>query len=270
MAMTDMPVSLESKTQSYEVTRFNALKHGVLSHTTVLPWENESEYDVLLDALIAEHLPHGPTEEHLVEELAGIIWRKRRLRLAEAAAHHRGLEDIASDHDTVAAALSHLTAGKPIERPIDAILATQKKTDEEMTALDADELKTDKALKILRTNDFDSYEKALAVLPKDNQAWWEDALVREPDYFDEDEETFTEDAAGLLRFLEQDVLPSYAQRRTELKNRVLIRRQAFGEAVDPNKLEKLSRYEVHLDRKLERTLAMLIRLQELRLPSDPE
>jgi hypothetical protein len=33
-----------------------------------------------------------PTEEHLVEALAGIVWRKRRLRLAEAAAHRRDLE----------------------------------------------------------------------------------------------------------------------------------------------------------------------------------
>ena len=136
--------------------------------------------------------------------------------------------------------------------------------------LDADELKTDKALKILRAGNSDSYEKALAALPKDKQAWWEDALVREPDYFDEDEETFTEDAAGLLRFLEQEVLPSYTQRRTELKNRALIRTQAFGEAFDPDRLDKLSRYEVHLDRKLEKTLAMLIRLQELRPIANPE
>jgi len=41
---------------------------------------------------VAEHRPQGPTEEHLVEEIAGILWRKRRLRLAEAAAHRRGLE----------------------------------------------------------------------------------------------------------------------------------------------------------------------------------
>jgi len=27
----------------------------------------------------------------LVEELAGILWRKRRLRMAEGALHHRGL-----------------------------------------------------------------------------------------------------------------------------------------------------------------------------------
>jgi hypothetical protein len=76
-----------------EATRFNALRHGVLSCYTVLPWEDRHEYEAIVDALAAEHEPQGPTEEHLVEELAGILWRKRRLRLAEAAEHRRGLED---------------------------------------------------------------------------------------------------------------------------------------------------------------------------------
>jgi hypothetical protein len=47
------------------------------------------------------------------------------------------------------------------------------------------------------------------------------------------------------------------------------RRQAFGEALDSDKLERLGRYEVHLDRKLERMLTMLFRLKELRKIIDP-
>jgi hypothetical protein len=35
MAMTGISANLPAKTESYEVTRFNALKHGVLSHATV-------------------------------------------------------------------------------------------------------------------------------------------------------------------------------------------------------------------------------------------
>ena len=123
----------------------------------------------------------------------------------------------------------------------------------------------DKALTILRTGDFDAYEKALAMISEEKQAWWEEVLAREPDYhLAMDEEPATADAAGLLHFLEQEVLPSHTQRRTELNNRSLIRTQAFGEAFDADRLEKLGRYEVHLDRKLERMLAMLIKLSELR------
>jgi len=40
--------------------------------------------------------------------------------------------------------------------------------------------------------------------------------------------------------------------------------QPFGEALDPDKLERLGRYELHLDRKLERMLSKLLRLKELR------
>ena len=80
------------RTGNYEFTRFNALRHGVLSQHAVLPWEDGEEYRALFEALVAEHKPVGPTEEHLLEELAGVIWRKRRLRLGEAAAYHRALK----------------------------------------------------------------------------------------------------------------------------------------------------------------------------------
>ena len=42
-----------------------------------------------------------------------------------------------------------------------------------------------------------------------------------------------------------------------------LREQAFGEALDADKLERFG-HEVHLDRKLERMLAMLLRLKDLR------
>ena len=82
-----------------EITRFNALRHGVLSRYTVLPWEDADEYQAIVVALVAEHTPQGPPEEYLVEEIAGIMWRKRRLRLAEAAANRRGLEGTLAQRD---------------------------------------------------------------------------------------------------------------------------------------------------------------------------
>jgi hypothetical protein len=63
----------------------------VLSRHTVLPWEDRREYEALLDALVGEHAPEGPTEEHLVEKLAGVIWRKQRVRMAETAVYREKL-----------------------------------------------------------------------------------------------------------------------------------------------------------------------------------
>ena len=69
--MNEMTPAVPTETSSYETTRFNALRHGLLSRYTVLPWEDEAEYQALVGALVMEHAPSGPTEEHLVEELAG-------------------------------------------------------------------------------------------------------------------------------------------------------------------------------------------------------
>lgn len=266
--MTQANSSPPAEAAGTEITRFNALKHGILSRYTVLPWEDADEYHALVAALAAEHCPRGPTEEHLVEELAGILWRKRRLRLAEAASHRRGLEDtLAPWRETVKAALVHLDATDQSERVVDAIRATADETAEDIRDLDEDEGMTRKALELLGSSRNDAYEAALAALRADTREWWEGTLNSDPDELDEDEEPPTADADSLRRFLTREILPWYATRQKELANRPLIREQAYGDAVNADKLERLGRYEVHLDRKLERTLTMLIRLQDLRAGS---
>ena len=263
--MTRTTQNLPAEIGSTDTTRFNALRHGVLSRYTVLPWESADEYRGVVEALVAEHTPQGPTEEHLVEEIAGILWRKRRLRLAEAAAHRRGLEGTLSSYrETVKVALVHLDTTEQSERVVDAIRATATDTDEDIADMETDEAMTRRALDLLGSKRNDAYEAALDALRGDTQAWWADTLAGDPDELGEGEEPATADVEGLRRFLEGEVLPWLENRKKELSNRPLIREQAFGEALDADKLERLGRYEVHLDRKLERMLAMLLRLKDLR------
>ena len=47
----------QSRGGNYELARLNALRHGVLSQYTVLPWEDAEEYRTLLEALVGEHNP---------------------------------------------------------------------------------------------------------------------------------------------------------------------------------------------------------------------
>jgi hypothetical protein len=263
--MTETKPRMLAGTAGTEITRFNALRHGVLSRYTVLPWEDAEEYHNLVAALVVEHGPQGPTEEHLVEELAGILWRKRRLRLAEAAAHRRGLHGtLPCFRETVNVALVHLDANGQSERVVDAIRATAADTEEELADIAEDEALTRRALDLAGTKRSDAYEAALAILRKDTREWWANLLARNPDELEEDEEPSTANVTGLRRFLNDQVLPWFESRKKELANRPLIREQAFGEALDPDKLERLGRYEVYLDRKLERMLSMLLRLKELR------
>jgi hypothetical protein len=256
---------------SYEVSRLNALRHGVLSQHTVLPWEDRQEYLTLIEALVAEHQPQGPTEEHLLEELAGVIWRKRRLRLGEHAAHHRALKRAADPYQhTAKAAVVHLSSDVKDQFISEAITATEEQTAEDRADLESDQAMTEKALCLLDRPSASAYSHALAELREDTREWWEEQLSWGRDDYEEGQTPYRADTESLKRFLEDEVLPWYEKRRQELDYRPLIRDQAFGEAVDPDRLERLARYEVHLDRKLERMLAMLFKLQGLRRGEKPE
>ena len=123
---------------------------------------------------------------------------------------------------------------------------------------------TRQALDLLGSRHNDPYDAALETLREDTRAWWADTLARDPANWTRarNPPPPTPRPAPLS---EVEVLPWFKARRKELANRPLIREQAFGQSLDPDKLERLGRYEVRLDRKFERTLAMLLRLKGLRL-----
>ena len=95
----------------YEVVRFNALKHGILSRYTVLSHENHADYENLVNSMMDEHLPAGATEQHLIEELASVIWRKRRVVQAEGATINRDLKAVASNTKAVVQAAAPFLRG---------------------------------------------------------------------------------------------------------------------------------------------------------------
>ena len=63
----------------------NAIKHGIFSDVTVLPGESRSKYHDLLTGLSDTLQPEGRLEELLVEKLAMLAGRHRRLLGAEGA-----------------------------------------------------------------------------------------------------------------------------------------------------------------------------------------
>ena len=199
---------------NYEFARFNALRHGVLSQHTVLPWEAGEQYRVLLEALVAEHNPEGPTEEHLVEELAGVIWRKRRLRLGESAAHHRALRHAFEPYQhTAEAALINVAGDVEADCIGDVIRTTDEQTAEDSADLVEDQAVTEEALRILASPSPSAYSRALAALRDDTRRWWEEQLGWNADDYEEDQIPYRADAKSLRRFLEAEILPWYEKRR---------------------------------------------------------
>ena len=250
----------------YNASRINAVRHGILSRFTVLPWEDETEYETLLDALTEEHGPAGPTETHLVVELAGVLWRKRRLRLAEIATYQRGLQATTETYSkTAQSALAASTAIEPANIDVAAaIKAGTVDPQRELAELDADRKLTLATLEILGSGRNRAYADALGSLHEGTREAWAEQLSWKPDDYDTGVTPYIPDPASLQRYLEAEILPWYDEQRAQIIAQPLVRAQALGESLDPDKLERLGRYEVHLDRKFERTLSTLLRLQELR------
>ena len=118
----------------------------------------------------------------------------------------------------------------------------------------------------MRVGNENVYQRALEALIPGTREWWLETLE---DWAEEPEPEYEASVEGLTGWLEEEAIPYFGKREAELANRELIREHALGEALAAKAFEDLARYEVHLDRKLERTLAMLIRLQDLRRTSEP-
>jgi hypothetical protein len=75
------PRTSEGKNRS----KYNAVKHGIFSKVLLVKDESKGEFDPLLDGLADHFRPDGTLEEILVEKLATLFWRYRRLLIAERA-----------------------------------------------------------------------------------------------------------------------------------------------------------------------------------------
>jgi hypothetical protein len=73
------PRTLEGKA----ISKLNAVSHGIFSRVVVLKGESREDYVALLEGLQQACQPVGALEEVLVDKMATILWRHRRLLLAE-------------------------------------------------------------------------------------------------------------------------------------------------------------------------------------------
>jgi hypothetical protein len=80
-----------------EISKHNAVRHGIFSEVTVLPGESSDEFESLLNGLSEALRPENGLEKLLVEKLAMIAWRHRRLLQAEGAEIQQGSEFVEWD-----------------------------------------------------------------------------------------------------------------------------------------------------------------------------
>jgi hypothetical protein len=257
IAFSAADAAVPAPTGNYEPVRFNAMKHGILSRLAVLAHEDHAEFDDLLAALMDEHRPAGMTERHLIEELATIIWRKRRVLLAEGAKINEGLKCAVNSSKSVMSSAAPFQRGMSSENtdvrdlldltPEDIVKSQQN------AALDL--AATQKAAAILRKGGKNAYTQARRALIQESRDWWDEHV---------EEEEHPATVEGLAEFIRETLEPICLRMAREARFTPAIKAQTLGEGLRAHLLEKLNRYETHLDRKFERTLAMLLKLKDLR------
>ena len=255
-----VPITREepaARSGNYEAVRWNAMKHGILSRLVVLAHEDHSEYSDLLAALIEEHRPAGMTERHLLEELATIIWRKRRVLLAEGAQINEGLKSAVNNPKSIMPSAAPFQRGLTGENTDlrDFLDATPDEISARQRDAALDLAATQKAAAILRKGGANAYAKARRALIQESRDWWDEHV---------EEEEYPATAEGLAKFIGESLEPICYRMLREAQYTPAIKAQTLGEGLRAHRLEKLNRYETHLDRKFERTLAMLLKLKQLR------
>ena len=237
---------------------------------SLLPWESEEDLLILHAEWRAAYKPQGPAEESLVDQLVWIDWRRRRLVLGERSVH------MAQAYSRTGTGSEYRTADALVRRAIvdkpDGIrkhnsrtaLSTFPEEDRALADDAQDDMKqTQAALMRLEAGGKDAFVEALAFLRDDSREWWEQTVEDEGD-------RFTCNADGLAHFINFKLLPMLREMLQEAEERPSVRLQAWGESLEPHKMNTLFGLDERLCRQFEKAMGMLIKLQELRANADPK
>jgi hypothetical protein len=81
------------------VSSQNGITHGLTSRNSpIMPGEDQAEYDMLRDAMIADLKPVGMMQREIVMDLINIRWKLQRVPLIEAAVAERRKRSLISAH----------------------------------------------------------------------------------------------------------------------------------------------------------------------------
>lgn len=218
-AAIPFPADTATAAVGYQQVRFNAMKHGILSRLTVLAHEDAGEFADLLAALIEEHRPAGMTERHLIEELATIIWRKRRVLLAEGAKINEGLKSAVSSSKSVMASAAPFQRGMAGEN---ADVRDLLDLSPEDIAEKRKSAALDLAATILRKGGTNAYARARRALIQESRDWWDEHV---------EEESHPATAEGLAEFIRDTLEPLCYQMEREARFTPAIKAQTLGEGL---------------------------------------
>ena len=226
--------------------------------SVLLPWEAETDLFSLFQSYHQHYLPRGPAETDLVEQLLLISWKRRRLTLAERAAHMAAAHQRASMEPADPIARRALCADPSRDRTqthsYDALKTDEVSDIQDKRDIEEDRQMTMAAVALLEDKGADGYDEALNALRSDTREWWEDQV-------ENSEVELASRPDQLLTFLKAEVLPVLNNSLTGINQRPLVRQQIQGESLDPLRLTTLHKMDERLARQFDQTLRTLERLQ---------
>jgi hypothetical protein len=258
-------------TRGKEKSKFNALKHGLLSKALLLKDESRVEYNVLLNGLLEDLQPQGKLETVLVENLAVLLWRKRRLLQVETAEISK--KDLLQIDSIMTLRAQSLDYARP---KIDSHGAL-KNCDNRSVVREAINSLTNMRLALMNDDPDEVKKSGLprllfgseqdgAANDRFGRLCQEVARLTGESAIGKD----TNDANQLIEEM-RTAIDAEIKRLTELHNdivRIELRKSANNVAVAGIPLQesadRLLRYEAHLSREFDRTLNQLERLQRMR------
>ena len=110
---------------------------------------------------------------------------------------------------------------------------------------------TEAAIAVVEANGPDAYAQALAALRDDTREWWENEM--------EEDERYKPEAESLLGVLLVHARPKVKRIEADMALRPQVRLQAWGESLDPNRMDRLMQLDERLTRQFEKLLGMLER-----------
>jgi hypothetical protein len=222
--------------------------------TALLPWEEVNDFQKLRDAYFVAYPSPGPVETHLLEQLVWCDWRRRRLVLGERALHMASLDRRTGSErfDSLSRRALAVTGGV---RPELSSAGAIKSGDAEDATSEAEwaamVAAAEHAETRLETADKGAYAEALTSLPEETAEWFLETC--------ETEEKYEPKAESLQRFLIAEVLPFFRKHLAGARGGPAVRLQAWGESLDPDRMDRLMQLDERLTRQYEKVLGMLER-----------
>ena len=258
----------------------NALKHGIFSECALLPGESRNKYESLLKGFSKALQPMGRLEELLVEKLAVLAWRHRRLLLAEGAEIRRSTEFWEWDQRIQQAKQAEeevlefaLNAGadssdpdfiQKIQQP-DLLERRLELLRELRQAIKSSGFEKERDSSLL-DKFYGSDESLREDLRESYDLWVAPAETPEEERQREGYATPEECKNNVLSEVEAEIgrLQKYQRERTAVESERTNLETLSRKVPASEELDRLLRYEASLERSFDRTLNQLERMQRLR------